>query len=181
MRVVPASCAGVDIRSTSQPLQQHKDLFRLYPALLGASDQAASSTSAAAPGNLRHSHSVEAHSRWDFTALQQSSAAAHDTMQQGPWGSQAAACVAHQQMPEGKTGRGSRVEQGQTQGSSTAGAMDVDPESCVFSISPRRRQYRRVTFEERHAGSLAGNAKCSLTRPGKEKALKGCGHQRRLF
>lgn len=173
--------AGVDIRGTSQPLQQHKDLFRLYPALLGASDQAASSTSAAAPGNPRHSHTVEAHSRWDFTALQQSSAAEPDMEQQEPCAGQAAVHVAQQQMPEGKTGQRSRGEQGQLQGSSTASAMDVDPEPCVFSTSPKRRQYRRVTSEEGHAGSLAGSAKCSPTRPGKEKAVSGCGHQRRLF
>ena len=168
-----ATCTGVDIRGTSQPLQQHKDLFRLYPALLGASDQAAFSTSAAAPGNPRHSRTVEAHRRWNFTAPQQSSAAEHGMEQQEPCAGQAAVHVAHQQMPEGKTGRGSRAEQEQLQGSSDAGAMDVDPEPCVFSTSPKRRQYRRVNFGERHAGSLA--------RPGKEKALSGCGHQRRLF
>ena len=170
--------AGVDIRATSQPLQQHKDLFRLYPALLGAPDQAASSASAAAPGNYRRPQTMEAPRRWHLTAVKPSSAAEQDTEQQEPCASQAAA---HQQIPEGSSGRVSRAEQGHIQGSSAASPVDMDLEPCVFSTSPKRRQYRHVTFEERHAGSLAGYAKCSPAKPRMERALSGCGHQRRLF
>ena len=176
-----ATCAGVDIRGTLQPLQQHKDLFRLYPALLGAPEQAASSASAAAPGNSSHSHTMEAHRRWDRTAVQQLPAADQDTEQQQPCASQAAIHLARQQMPEGGSIWVSRAEQGKLEGSCTIGAMDVEQEPCVFSTSPKRRQYRRVIFEETHAGSLGGSANCSPAKPGKERALSCCGHQRRLF
>lgn len=175
------TCAGVDIRGTSQPLQQHKDLFRLYPALLGAPEQAASSASAAAPGNSRHSHTMEAHRRWDLTAVQQPSLAEQGKEQQEPCASQAAMHVAQQQMPEGGSGRVSGAEKGNLEGSCTTGVMDVDQEPCVFSTSPKRRQYRRVTFEEKHAGSLGGSANCSPAKPGKERAPSDCRHQRRLF